>query len=408
MRRRLFLASLAAAAQPAAIKREVFLKSPGKGTAVMGIAYYTKPTGLDMVSLEQRWSRSDTIDTVFRRTSTDNGRTWSAPVESKTGEKRPNGTWRRHPRAGYVDPKTRHLLEFWMEAVLPTDDPLEGLRSYGVYYSIDGGPTRQLIHKGPGFDAKHPIPGSELGRNGLMLGDQGSAPITAPNGDILVPLEIFPAKDGKLYNPGGGYTWSEAAVAIGRWKGRGIEWTMSNILQGDPAVTTRGMVEPTIAFLDQKRVLMVLRGSNDKNPKLPGYKWYSISSDGGHTFPPATPWRYTTSEPFFSPSSCSYLLPHSNGKLYWLGNLTPENPRGNRPRYPFVIGEVDRATGLLKQDAIRSIDNRQPGENEILSLSNFYAHEDRESKEIVLYMTRLFAFNDGWEGDAMRYRVTGL
>ena len=401
MLRRHFLASLAAAAQPA-----VFMKSPGKGTAIMGIAYYAKPTGLEMVSLEQRWSRSDTIDTVFRRTSKDNGATWSAPVESKTGEKRANGTWRKHPRAGYVDPKSKRLLEFWMEAVLPTDDPLEGLRRYGVYYSIDGGPAHQMIHKGPGFDATHPIPGSELGRNGFMLGDHGSAPITAPNGDILVPLEIFPAKDGKLYNPGGGYTWSDSAVMHGRWKNGDLEWTMSNIVAGDPAVTTRGMVEPTLAFLDKKRVLMVMRGSNDKNTKLPGYKWYSLSTDGGRTFPPAKPWTWIDGGHFFSPSSCSFLVPHSNGKLYWLGNITPENPKGNRPRYPFVIAEVDKATGLLKQATLRQIDTRQPGEHEILTLSNFYAHEDRVTHEIVLYMTRLFAHNDGWEGDGMKYRVT--
>jgi len=405
MRRRLFLGSLAAAAQPPSIPREVFMKSPGKGTAIMGIAYYAKAKGLDMISLEQRWSRSDTIDTVFRRTSSDNGRTWSTPVESKTGEKRPNGTWRKHPRAGYIDPKTGRLLEFWMEAVLPTDDPLEGLRNYGVYYTIDGGPTRQLIHKGPGFDAKHPIPGTELGRNGFMLGDHGSSPITAPSGEILVPLEIFPAKDGKLYNPGGGYTWSDAAVAIGRWKGRDLEWTISNLVSGTPDITTRGMVEPTIAFLDRKRVLMVLRGSNDKKTELPAYKWYSISSDGGRTFPPAKPWTYTGGANFFSPSSCSYLLPHSNGRLYWLGNITPANPKGNRPRYPFVIGEVDKATGLVIQSSVRQIDTRQNGEDEILTLSNFWAHEDRESKEIVLYMTRLFAFNNGWEGDGMRYRI---
>lgn len=371
----------------------------------MGVAYYSKPTGVDMVSLEQRWSRSDTIDTVFRRTSKDNGRTWSTPVESKTGEKRAGGMWRRHPRAGYADPKSKRLLEFWMEAVLPTDDPLEGLRNYGVYYSVDGGAQRQLVHSGPGFDARHPIPGVELGRNGFMLGDNGSAPITAANGDILLPFQIFPAKGGKLYNPGGGYTWSDAAVARGRWKGRNLEWTISNLVLGDPAVTTRGFVEPTIAFLDRDRVLMVLRGSNDKNTALPGYKWYSLSTDGGRTFPPAKPWTYTGGDHFFSPSACSYLLAHSNGRLYWLGNITPENPKGNRPRYPFVITEVDRTTGLLKKSTLRQIDTRQNGENEILTLSNFFAHEDRESKEIVLYMTRLFALPDGWEGDAMRYRI---
>jgi hypothetical protein len=176
-------------------------------------------------------------------------------------------------------------------------------------------------------------------------------------------------------------------------------------VQGDPAVTTRGVVEPTIAFLDKKRVLMVLRASNDKNPKLPSYKWFSLSTDGGKTFPAAKPWTFTTGENFFSPSSCSYLLPHSSGRLFWLGNITPENPRGNRPRYPFVMVEVDRATGLVIKDSLRQIDTRGPGEHEILTLSNFFAHEDRETREIVLYMTRLFAHNDGWEGDGMRYRI---
>lgn len=371
----------------------------------MGVAYYSKPSGVEMISLEQRWSRSDTIDVVFRRTSKDNGRTWSAPVESKTGEKRPDGMWRRHSRAGYADPRSKHLLEFWMEAVLPADDPLEGLRNYGVYYSVDGGEKRQIIQSGPGFDARHPLPGVELGRNGYMLGDHGSAPITSPEGDILVPFQIFPAKDGKLYNPGGGYTWSDAAVARGRWKGKGLEWTISNLVLGDPAVTTRGMVEPTIAFLDKRRVLMVLRGSNDKKAELPGYKWYSLSTDGGRTFPPATAWTYTDGAPFFSPSACSLLLPHSNGRLYWLGNITPENPNGNRPRYPFVMGEVDRETGLLRRASVREIDTRQAGENELLTLSNFFAHEDRETREIVLYMTRLFALPDGWEGDSLRYRT---
>ncbi len=401
LRRTFLLSSLAAAGQPA-----VFVPSPGKGKAVMAVAYYSRAKGGEMVSLEQRWSRSDTIDTVYRRTSGDNGRTWSAPVESKTGEKRAGGTWRKHPRAGYVDRRTGRLLEFWMEAVLPTDDPLEGLRNYGVYYSIDGGPARQMIHKGPGFDARRPIPGCELGRNGFMLGDHGSMPVTAPNGEVLVPLEIFPARDGKLYNPGGGYTWSDAAVAIGRWKGGDLEWTMSNLVAGDPAVTTRGMVEPTIAFLDRKRVLMVLRGSNDRNTKLPGYKWYSISTDRGHTFPPARPWTYGDGANFYSPSACSLLLPHSNGRLYWLGNITPGNPKGNRPRYPFVIGEVDRGSGLLVRSSVRTIDDRKEGEDEILTLSNFYAHEDRETREIALYMTRLFAFNDGWVGDGLKYRVS--
>ncbi|MBM3764955.1 MAG: exo-alpha-sialidase [Acidobacteria bacterium] len=398
MLRRSFLATAALARG-----QETFFRSPGKGTAIMAHAYYTRAAGVEMRSIEQRWSKSDLIDVSFVRTSADNGRTWSAPVTEPTGEKRATGTWRKHQRAGFIDPRSKRLIEFWMEAVLPSDDPLEGLRNYSIYYKIDGGPTTQLIARGG--DSLHPLPGLELGRNGVMLGDNGSVPITAPNGDVLVPVEMFPAKDGKLFNPGGGYTWSDTAVAHGRWNGPRLEWTLSNIVQGDPARTTRGMVEPTIAFVDSRRVLMIMRGSNDKNPKAPGVKWTSLSTDGGKTFPEPKPWTYDDGSAFFSPSACSRLITHSNGRLYWLGNITPENPRGNRPRFPFVFGEVDKTTGLLRRATMREIDTRRAGEDEILSLSNFYAHEDRESKEIVLYMTRLFAHTDGWLGDAMRYRI---
>lgn len=404
MQRRLFLSSLAAsAAAQNPIRKSVLVPSPGKGTAIMAVAWYAKAKGLDMISMEQRWSRSDTIDVIYFRTSKDNGRTWSQPVEYNTGEKTPQGMIRRHLRAGYADPRSGRLLEFWMEATLPTDDPLEGLRRWAIFYKIDNGPTQQIILKGR--TPQSPLPNVTLGVNGYALGDHGCAPVTAPNGDILLPLQIFPARDGKLYNPAGGYTWSDSAVLHGQWRGNSLEWSLSNLVEGDPAVTTRGLVEPTIAFLDSKRVLMVMRGSNDKNHALPGYKWLSISNDGGRTFPPAKPWTFTNNKNFFSPSATSKLLPHSNGKIYWLGNITPENPKGNRPRYPFVIAEVDRKSGLLIESSLRQIDTRGPAENELLTLSNFHANEDRETKEIRLFITRLFAFPDGWEGDGLEYRI---
>jgi hypothetical protein len=405
MRRRNFLASLAlpAAAQQRPIQTSLLFPSPGKGSAVMAVAYYAKPKGLDMISLEQRWSRSDTIDVIFRRSSKDNGRTWSSPAVVVTGEKAAQGKLRRHYRAGYPDPASGRLLEFWMEAVLPSDDPLEGLRRWGIFYSIDGGPKQQVILKGR--TAESPLPGVTLGVNGYMLGDHGSAPITAPDGRILVPFQIFPARDGRLYNPAGGYTWSDAAVLHGQWRGASLEWSLSNLVLGDPKQTTRGMVEPTIAFLDKDKVLMVLRGSNDKDHSLPGYKWFSISTDSGRTFPPAQPWTFTNRRNFFSPSATSQLLSHPNGKIYWLGNITPENPKGNRPRYPFVLGEVDRQSGLLIESSLRQIDNRRPQDHELLTLSNFHAIVDRPTRDIRLFMTRLVALPDGWQGDGLEYRI---
>src|ERR1019366_974994 len=125
--RRALLAVPAALAR--GINRTVFLAAP-HGAAVMAYAFYTSARGGDMLSIEQRWTRSDTIDVAYLRRSRDYGVTWTTPEEVRTGERRPEGMLRRHPRAGFVDPHTGRYVEFWTEGVLPSDDPLEGMRNW--------------------------------------------------------------------------------------------------------------------------------------------------------------------------------------------------------------------------------------------------------------------------------------
>ncbi|MEO8126855.1 MAG: hypothetical protein ABI822_07160, partial [Bryobacteraceae bacterium] len=121
--RRAFLTApaLAQAASPA-VRREVFRTSPKAGVAVMAFAWYTSLRGGNMTSIEQHWTRSDTIDIAYLRRSRDHGTTWSAPEEMRTGERTADGMLRRHPHAGYIDPAGRYI-EFWTQGVLPTDDP---------------------------------------------------------------------------------------------------------------------------------------------------------------------------------------------------------------------------------------------------------------------------------------------
>ena len=107
----------------------VFIPSQKDGTAVMAFAWYTSRDKDALLSIDQRWSRSDTIDVAYRRTSADNGKTWSEPVEYKTSEKLAEGTYRRNPRGVWVDPQNGKAVEFTVEGVLPTDDPLEGMRA---------------------------------------------------------------------------------------------------------------------------------------------------------------------------------------------------------------------------------------------------------------------------------------
>ena len=406
MNRRAFLQSTLALAAPPQITREIFLRSPGKGTALMASAYYTRKSGGEMLSVEQRWSRSDTIDVAYTRKSKDHGKTWSEPTKVITGEKRTGGMWRKHLRPGWVDPRTGRYIDFWVEGVLPSDDPLEGMRQWNIFYSVNGRPARQIMQKGSEFSKEHPLPGVYHGKNSVMLGDSPCQPVAAPDGSILLPASVAPlGPDGKLANPLGAYTFHDAAILHGKWKGNQLEWESGPRIEADPQRATRGMDEPTLARLANGKWICVMRGSNDKKPTLPSYRWISISNDGGWNWTKPAPWTYHNGEAFFSPSACSQLIAHPNGRLYWAGNIAPENPRGNRPRYPFVIGEVDRDSALLIKSSLRVVDDRQAGEDPILSLSNFYARVDRQSGGIAIHMTRLFAFNDGWVGDAYLYRV---
>ena len=249
-------------------------------------------------------------------------------------------------------PETERYLEFWNEGVLPTDDPREGLKQLNIYYSLDG-VKHQVIQQGKEFDARHPLPGVYTGKNCVMLGDVPSLPITLKDGSILLPAQITPLDaDGKLYNPGGGYTYTDVAILHGRWKGKQLQWRMAELIKGDPARSTRGMIEGTLATLADGRLMVVMRGANDRKGELPGYRWISYSRDGGWHWTAPVPWTYTSGDSFYSPSSCSQLLRHSNGKLYWLGNISRTNPRVDLPRYPFYVGEVDQNTG--------SADSRQP------------------------------------------------
>jgi hypothetical protein len=155
------------------------------------------------------------------------------------------------------------------------------------------------------------------------------------------------------------------------------------------------------------RILMIVRGSNETMLEKPGAKWYSISADEGATWTAPQPWTDTDGALCYSPSSCSQLLQHSNGNYYWLGNLTPENPQGSYPRYPLVVAQVDPHSLKLIRESVFIIDTSQPGEELPVMLSSFVAHEDRETGDILVYLSRVFpdAPSNFWTSTAYLYRI---
>ena len=106
-----------------------------------------------------------------------------------------------------------------------------------------------------------------------------------------------------------------------------------------------------------------------------------------------------------APGSVSQLLARSNGKRYFLGNIFEQNPQGNAPRYPLVLGEIDPSSLLLVRDSVFEIDTLQDCDHPTLALSNFSAHEDRYDGSLLLHCTRMFTPASGWCGDAYVYRL---
>jgi hypothetical protein len=355
-------------------------------------ALYAEPKGLRL------WGTTSASD--------DNGRTWN-PVEFRPDLKvqLPYG-YRRDPVTSVCDPRTGRLLMILNALDTPGLDPkaVEPPIAQNTYYlryrvSKDGGRTwlldEPIVQRGA-YDAKHPLEGVWIGKNGIYLGDVGCIPIVARNGKILLPAQLSPlAPDGKLWNPKGGLTFTEVVVLIGTWtKGGRLRWEVSQRVCGDPSRTTRGLIEPTLAEFPDGRILMVMRGSNNgkvsPNFQCPSYKWASVSSDGGRTWSQAEPWTYDGGQPFFSPSSMSTLFKHSSGRYFWVGNVSPTNCLGNLPRWPLVVAEVDSKSLQLVRQSQLMVDTEQPSDKSQgrLDISHFTLFEDRQTGEIVLAYPR--------------------
>lgn len=346
--------------------------------------------------------------------SADNGETW-VPFEPQVrgAEALPYG-YRRIAGAAFVDPSNGALLRIFNALDTPGLDPLIGeppigLRSYYLRYrvSTDGGRSyhfdEPIVQAGHG--PRHPVEGVWVGKNAMFLGDAGSCPIRTQTGNILVPVQVCTlGEDGELSSPGGGFTYTDALVLLGRWVGQTrLTWQVSQRIAADPSRSTRGMIEPTLAELPDGRILCVMRGSNggsqDSDFQIPSYRWHSLSTDGGVTWSQPQPWTWDDGTPFYSPSSMSQLLTHSSGRLLWLGNIAPANCRGNAPRYPLVIGEVDTARACLLRRTLLVIDTRDHDWVGDFELSNFHAFEDRQTGHVVVPMGRW----KGASGETIRY-----
>jgi len=397
------------------VKKEVWVEPPDPGVAVFGKAEYGGPSGLRMVRLYNTISSADCMNAQCRHYSEDNGKTWTPP-EKLPDSVRYEGDMRREFAEGSpvcLDPSGQIYLKFSREIIMPKGDVLEGCKQRKIFYQIskDGGRAfgrlKQLIEKGIEFDESHYLKGVWHKKNSATL---NSHLVLSPK-ELLLAVYIFPVDDkGLLDNPLGGSTYSD----IGFIKGgltedaSDIEWSTTQVLRLEPAVSIRGMSEPCLANLSDGRILCIARGNQGaQGEATPGGSWLTVSQDQGWTWTPMKRLSFDDGGILYTPSSISQLLRHSSGRLYWIANIVSAPAEGNSPRFPLVLAEIDENKLAVIRNSLTVIDNRQKTESDTLQLSNFSAYEDREGHEIVVTLARLFPKSrSDWTAPLMKYSIT--
>jgi hypothetical protein len=79
------------------------------------------------------------------------------------------------------------------------------------------------------------------------------------------------------------------------------------------------------------------------------------------------------------------------------------------PRSPLYIAEIQEDPVAIKRDTITVLDRAQPGEHPDTQHSNFQFYQDRESGDLVFYLTRYSergVDNGAWlKADHSQYRL---
>mgnify|MGYP002345621410 CR=1 FL=1 len=419
------------------VKKEIYASSPEPGIGISVSMYYVG-RGCRREEIRCLVRTSDLSDTPQRRISGDDGQTWSdwEFIDSEY-EKQGNLVQTSGPTSygtGVYDPASGCLIKPSLQRIIK-GDPVVALAEiwkgnrlfadHGFYQlSCDNGlswsnPFMLKYEEGPDFDPLdwgHPL---YFRTNEMYIGKA----VALQNGTVIitatVPVPFTDEEDDTIptFYPG---DMRPGCVAggicfIGRWDSdrKIYTWVTSDPVFLPRRVSTRGLDELDIAELKDGNLMMIIRGSNSglDPDQCPGRRWYTISEDGGHSWSKIEDIKYDTGESLYSPASISSTIRSSvNGKLYWIGNISSSPVKGNGPRYPLYIVEIDEDSHSFIKETLTTIDDRNPAEDSVfLQLSNFFVLEDYKTHSIEIYLTRLGQRGEGkdlWSADAYKYTIS--
>jgi hypothetical protein len=386
---------------PRLVSKEVFLRHEARRPPAAGFVTYVSQSKPVLMHCAGRQDYSDGYDDYATQISTDNGRTWSAPEVRWKSASSSAGRVRYAEPAAFFD-ADRDKLVVLIDKILYPKDRLDVDALYTLELNVyDAGSGRWTEQRELSF------PGQRAPAMSF------SFPIKTRRGRLLFPgmRQVRDAAGKAVHYPSCWAPLDELVTVIGEWdRAGGLSWRLGNPLQIDPATSSRGLDENTLTELPDGRAAAVCRGDNSMFPEKPGYKWLTFTRDDGLNWSAPAPLPATGGPPIESGSNGSALFRSArNGRLYWLGNLAlrGERPKGNWPRSPLCLVEVQKEPFALKRETIFVVDERAGTDSPKVQLSNFRFYQDRETGDLVIFLTR-YAERSASEwmlADYYRYRV---
>jgi hypothetical protein len=387
--------------KPRLLSKEVFLRHENRRPHVSGFVVYVSAAQPILMHCSGREDYSDGYDDFALRLSADNGRTWSKPEVRWKSSAVPAGRIRYAEPAAYFDAQ-RGKLVVLIDKVLYPKDQLDVGAEYALELNVYDAATGTWTER-----RELSFPGQ---RSPAM---SFSFPIRTAEGVLIFPgMRQMRDASGKAAHYKGCWAPVDEVVAvIGRWTPEGsLTFRLGNPLQIDPQISSRGLDENALFPLSDGRVAAICRGDNSMFPERPGYKWLSLSRDGGLNWSPPEPLPATGGAPIESGANGSALFrSQRNGRLYWLGNLALDGrrPNGNQPRWPLCLVEVQENPFALKRETVFRVDTRAGGDSDQVQLSNFRFYQDRDTGDLVIFLTRYGerSAQEWMLADYYRYRV---
>ncbi|HOL49306.1 MAG TPA: sialidase family protein [bacterium] len=385
------------------IQRDVFEGVDEKGRPVFpGFISYVDNEKPILIHRYGRLDYSDAYDDFCDCFSHDNGKSWTQPQLRLKGYQFSGGTYIRYAENACLFDRTRNKLFTFASKRTYTGNKIDVDGPSWVVYDVFD--WQEQKWKGEQEISLH-IPG------GVFI--SFCFPVALNKDILLIPaITRMIDKNRNIVHYKGCWAPANRSFLI---KAKiltncEIEFSTGQPAEIDLEMSSRGLGENTIAVLKSGTIAMVCRGDNSMFPERPGYKWVCFSSDQGENWSLPQPLICDDGTFFESGSNGSALFrAEKNGKLYWIGNLciTGEKAKGNWPRYPLVIAEINEEPFCIKKSTITVVDTRQNRETETVQLSNFRFYQDRENGDIVVFLTRFGENDTNWKGaNYYRYRIT--